>query len=169
MDKKEYWIKSVLSNDEDSSDEELVAYFMKEGPMSEEEARQWVAKRKFYLNNIVFNDGSVYNPDVKVKPRVITVTVYLTLRLFAKQDKSFLRETYAEYKFRHVVQGVMTNEAAENLVSDSVIYNHLNEILDKQVMLPELRKKYPDLPDFYIGEARLFTQQVFFEDGEDAA
>lgn len=58
----EQWIKSVLSNDEYSSDEELLLYFVKEGPMTEEVAKEWISKRDFYLKNIVMDDGSVYKP-----------------------------------------------------------------------------------------------------------
>jgi len=56
------WIKDILSNDENSSDEELVEYFMEEGPMSKQQAEDVVTKRKFYLNNIVLDDGSIYKP-----------------------------------------------------------------------------------------------------------
>jgi hypothetical protein len=62
VEEKENWIKSVLSNDETSSDEELVTHFMHEGKMTEKEARMWVSKRDFYLNNIVLDDGTVYDP-----------------------------------------------------------------------------------------------------------
>ena len=37
------WIKQALSNDEVSSDEELLEHFMKEGPLSYEEAGKWLA------------------------------------------------------------------------------------------------------------------------------
>ena len=50
------WIKSTLANDENSSDEEIVTFFMEEGQMSEEEARAWVSKRTFYSMNIVMHD-----------------------------------------------------------------------------------------------------------------
>ncbi len=60
--KLEHWIKAVLSNDEYSSDEEIVTYFMQEGELTSEEAQAWVAKRDFYRNNIVMNDGTVYDP-----------------------------------------------------------------------------------------------------------
>lgn len=59
---KDKWIKSVLSNDEYSSDEELVTYFMQEGNLTEDEAKAWISKRSFYLNNIVLDDGMVYDP-----------------------------------------------------------------------------------------------------------
>ena len=42
------WIKQTLSNDEYSSDEEMLEYFMKEGPLSYEEASQWLALRPQY-------------------------------------------------------------------------------------------------------------------------
>jgi len=60
--KLEDWVKSILSNDENSTDEELVQLMIEEGPMSREEAEKWVSKREFYLNNIVMDDGSVYKP-----------------------------------------------------------------------------------------------------------
>jgi hypothetical protein len=49
MDEKTiFWIKQTLSNDEYSSDEEMLEYFMKEGPLSSEEAAQWLALRPRY-------------------------------------------------------------------------------------------------------------------------
>lgn len=56
------WIRSVLSNDEYSSDEELVKYFIEEGKMSEKEAKGYVAKRNYYLCNIVLDNGEIYKP-----------------------------------------------------------------------------------------------------------
>lgn len=61
----EQWIKTVLSNDEYSSDEELIDLFMKEGELTQEEAEAWVKKRYFYLKNIVMDDGTVYKPKNK--------------------------------------------------------------------------------------------------------
>lgn len=49
---KLYWIEAVLTNDENATDEELVKYFIKEGSMSEAEAKEWVAKRSEYLGKI---------------------------------------------------------------------------------------------------------------------
>jgi len=62
------WIKSVLSNDEYSTDQELAAYFVSQG-LSETEAAHWVSQRQFYLNNIVMhdeegNDIGVYTPSI---------------------------------------------------------------------------------------------------------
>ena len=45
------WIKQTLSNDEYSSDEEMLEYFMKEGPLSSEEAAQWLALRRQYMTD----------------------------------------------------------------------------------------------------------------------
>jgi hypothetical protein len=39
----------VLTNDETASDEELVAYFMREGKFTKEEAALVVSKREEYL------------------------------------------------------------------------------------------------------------------------
>ena len=46
------WIKQTLSNDEYSSDEEMLEYFMKEGPLSPEEAAQWLALRPQYMREV---------------------------------------------------------------------------------------------------------------------
>jgi hypothetical protein len=43
-------VKAVLSNDENSTDEELVDYFMGAG-ISKSDAQQWVAKRDKFLNS----------------------------------------------------------------------------------------------------------------------
>ncbi len=45
-------IKSTLSNDENSSDSELVRYFVDEIGVTEAEARKWVAKRDDYMGKI---------------------------------------------------------------------------------------------------------------------
>jgi polyhydroxyalkanoate synthesis regulator phasin len=52
MTEKIYWIKATLTNDETSSDEELIKYFMEEGKMTEKEAKKWVAKRSNYMGKI---------------------------------------------------------------------------------------------------------------------
>lgn len=56
------WLISVLSNDEVSTDEELVELIKTEAKISHEAACAWVGKRDFYLNNIVMDDGSIYDP-----------------------------------------------------------------------------------------------------------
>ena len=99
--------------------------------------------------------------------RTIKVTVYLTLQLFDKQSHTILKETYAECSFPVTVENASPDEEARNIVPDSLIHRKLDQMLTMQVMLPELKKKYPDLPDFYIGNARLFTQRSFFEDVAD--
>ena len=43
------WYEAVLANDENATDEEMVAYFVKEGPMSEQAARNLVSMRMDYL------------------------------------------------------------------------------------------------------------------------
>jgi hypothetical protein len=96
--------------------------------------------------------------------RTIKVTVYLTLRLFDKESRTLLKETYTECSFPVVVEHANADEEARNIVPDSLIHRELDQMLTKQAMLPELKKQYPDLPDFYIGGAKLSTQQAFFED-----
>ena len=50
------WIEQVLSNDENSTDKELVAYFQQNG-LTNQQAQDVVSHRDAYLNDIVF-DGS---------------------------------------------------------------------------------------------------------------
>ena len=50
------WIEGVLSNDENSTDEELLAYFQQNG-LSAQQATDVVAHRDTYLNDIV-SDGA---------------------------------------------------------------------------------------------------------------
>ena len=96
--------------------------------------------------------------------RTIKVTLYLTLQLFDKQSHVLVKETYAECSFPVTVEAANFDEEARNIVPDSLLHRKLDQMLNMQVMLPEMKKKYPDLPDFYIGGARLFTQQVYFKD-----
>jgi hypothetical protein len=72
MDKETvYWVKSVLTNDECASDEEMRACFIEHGLS---EAHEWIAKRSFFRNNIVIedddhNDIGVYDPKTgRVQP-----------------------------------------------------------------------------------------------------
>ncbi len=66
-------IKDALANDENTTDEEMVAYFIKEG-LTEQEAKEWVAKRDFYAMNLVMidddgNDLGIYDPkSCTIKP-----------------------------------------------------------------------------------------------------
>src|SRR5687768_15112791 len=46
------WIKQTLANDENTSDEELLEYFEKEGGLSREEAARWVTLRSEYRVNM---------------------------------------------------------------------------------------------------------------------
>jgi len=48
------WIEQVLSNDENSTDEELVAYFQQNG-LTAQQAQDVVSHRGAYLNDIVFD------------------------------------------------------------------------------------------------------------------
>lgn len=55
------WVKDILSNDEYSTDEEIVELFV-EGGLTNQQAEDAITKRKFYLNNIVLDDESIYKP-----------------------------------------------------------------------------------------------------------
>lgn len=54
-----FWIESVLSNDEVSSDQELVQYFMEEGGLTQQEACLCVAKRDLYQKNIIISPAAI--------------------------------------------------------------------------------------------------------------
>ena len=49
-DKIERLIISTLTNNEVSTDEELIDYFVSEVDITKEEAEHWIAKRNEYLN-----------------------------------------------------------------------------------------------------------------------
>ncbi len=44
-----HWIKATLCNDETATDEEMVAYLSKAGPLTRAEAQAWVERRMYYL------------------------------------------------------------------------------------------------------------------------
>lgn len=48
------WIEQVLSNDENSTDQELIAYFQANG-LTAQQAMDVVSHRDAYLNDIVFD------------------------------------------------------------------------------------------------------------------
>lgn len=61
-EQKRKFAQEVLSNNESSSNDELVGFFMKEGKFTEQEAKEWVSKRSFYLTHMVMEDGGVFDP-----------------------------------------------------------------------------------------------------------
>jgi hypothetical protein len=66
-------VKDALTNFDNTSDEELRAYFIENG-LSETEADEWLAKRSFYNSNIVMqdddgNDVGIFDPHSQaIKP-----------------------------------------------------------------------------------------------------
>ena len=50
--KTKAWIKDILSNDEASSNEELLELFVKEGGLSRDEAARWLALRPQYMREV---------------------------------------------------------------------------------------------------------------------
>jgi hypothetical protein len=67
------WVKDALTNCDNTSDEELHAYFIENG-LSETEADEWLAKRSFYNLNIVMQDDAgsdvgIFDPHTQtIKP-----------------------------------------------------------------------------------------------------
>jgi len=53
MDNKTKAIEACLSNDEISTDGELIDYFMSEIKITKKQAEYWVSKRDYYLNNLM--------------------------------------------------------------------------------------------------------------------
>jgi hypothetical protein len=96
--------------------------------------------------------------------RIIKVTVHLTIQLYNKSDESFLKEIYTQLSFPVTVQGADPNKEASDVVPDSIVYSKLNTIFDQRLLLPDMKKKYLELPDFYIGDVKLATQRAFFKD-----
>jgi hypothetical protein len=77
MDKQTiYWVKATLTNDENASDEEMRASFI-DGGLTDAQADEWIAKRRFYRNNIVMedddhNDIGIYDPNTRsIKPLTV--------------------------------------------------------------------------------------------------
>ena len=85
--KTKAWIKDILSNDEASSNEELLELFVKEGGLTREEAARWLALRPQYMRE-VFCDAE---PDEETEveqpyqlPTFKGYTVDMRLREFRK-------------------------------------------------------------------------------------
>jgi hypothetical protein len=85
--KTKAWIKDILSNDEASSNEELLELFVKEGGLSRDEAARWLALRPQYMRE-VFCDAE---PDEETEveqpyqlPTFKGYTVDMRLREFRK-------------------------------------------------------------------------------------
>src|SRR5437588_12952183 len=96
--------------------------------------------------------------------RAIKVTVYLIMLLHDKRTKTYLKDVYSEAHFTFTIENAKENAKPEELVTDSMIHARLNDFFEKQEALPQLKTQYPDLPDFYIGSGKIYTQQVFFEE-----
>jgi hypothetical protein len=72
---KVHWIESTLTNDEASTDEELVQHFIKEGGLSEEEARSWVAKRDTYLRGELPESKEISVKEEKIQELEVSVAM----------------------------------------------------------------------------------------------
>ena len=81
------WIKQCLANDENSSDEEMLEYFVKECGLSREDAARWLALRPQYMRE-VFCDAEPEEPVEEEQPYQLPTfkgyTVDMRLREFRK-------------------------------------------------------------------------------------
>ena len=73
------WIEGVLANDENSSDEELVAYFIGNG-LTARQAQCVVMHSDSYLNEVIFNgDGPLWDSCQKFTRCLAPSQIYLIL------------------------------------------------------------------------------------------
>ncbi len=97
-DKSKKWIKAVLANDEVSSDEELIEYFIKESGLTRVEAIKWVALRPSYIRDVVCDiEPGKEEPAVPyVLPTFNGYTVDRKLREYRKAEigKAYLSFDY---------------------------------------------------------------------------
>ena len=96
--------------------------------------------------------------------RRIKATIYLVMELHDKKTKAFLQEAYSEASFYFTLPNAPVDAEPEDLVTDQMIHARLTEFFEKQEPVAQLKAKYPTLPDFYIGNGKMATQKVFFED-----
>jgi len=80
-------IKSILSNDEESDDEELVAHFVNTIGVSENEARNWVSQRGKYLKNLTSMKLSQFDKTADVYSDKF-LRQYLETALWSSHDES---------------------------------------------------------------------------------
>jgi len=85
--KTKAWIKDILSNDEASSNEELLELFGKEGDLSRDEAARWLALRPQYMREVFCDAEPEEETEVEQPYQLPTFrgyTVDMRLREFRK-------------------------------------------------------------------------------------
>jgi hypothetical protein len=85
--KTKAWIKDILSNDEASSNEELLELFVKEGGLSRDEATRWLALRPQYMREVFCDAEPEEETEVEQPYQLPTFkgyTVDMRLREFRK-------------------------------------------------------------------------------------
>ena len=85
--KTKAWIKDILSNDEASSNEELLELFVKEGGLSRDEAARWLALRPQYMREVFCDAEPEEETEVEQSYQLPTFkgfTVDMRLREFRK-------------------------------------------------------------------------------------
>jgi hypothetical protein len=87
--KTKSWIKQTLANDEASSNEELLEFFVKEGGLSRAEAARWVALRPEYMRDMfctIEPDDPKGDSEPYQLPTFKGYTVDMRLREFRKAN-----------------------------------------------------------------------------------
>ncbi len=90
--------------------------------------------------------------------------MYVILVLVDATTKAFLQDAYMEASFTFTIDQADEKAAPEELVTDTMLHARLTQFFENQEALPNLKEKYPALPDFSIGSGKLFSEQVFFEE-----
>lgn len=71
LSKKQHeWVEDQLSNNEDSSDQEMLAFFRKEIGLTQEQATHWIAKRGTYLTDPFHSEARENPVDVPFRMRL---------------------------------------------------------------------------------------------------
>lgn len=154
-------VKATLSNDETSSDDELVTYFTKEVGLSHSEAQNWVKKRDRYMGRL-HPDESDEGKEMTIDEILAEVEDYHSENKLAGKWIAAGRAKYSEYapkKFGYIFQdnyGFTWKVDPRSLEVDGINQDVLMDCIDQLEEMgsfEELRKKYPTPTDlrFYGG------------------
>jgi hypothetical protein len=118
MDEKtKFWIKGTLANDECSTNEELLEYFMKEGPLSYEEAAQWLALRSRYMLEICCDAEP--GDEIDSEPYLPTFKGY-TVDMRLKEFRKAIPHDTLEFIPFNTTKGYKLYEALKSFAKDVI-------------------------------------------------
>ena len=80
--------------------------------------------------------------------------------------KAYLKDVYSEATFTFTIYAD-TLAKPEELVTAGMIQKRLTAFFAKQEALPQLKARYPTLPEFSIASGKLFSSEVFFAELTD--